>query len=96
MEKIRDNPDEFYYGELAETIVKDINDNGGSMAMDDLRDYEVKIREAITTELGDLTLHTVPLPSGGPVLKHILSICKGNISITSSAATPATFRFKSI
>eukprot|EP00794_Sanderia_malayensis_P013925 gene13925-15376_t len=77
LEIIRDRPDDFYTGNLAQTIVHDIKQKGGSMTLDDLENYQVVEREVISMPLGDLTLHTIPLPSGGPILKHILSICKG-------------------
>eukprot|EP00794_Sanderia_malayensis_P013926 gene13926-15377_t len=76
LETIRDNPNDFYTGDLAKMIIQDIQEKGGSMTLDDLANYQVKQREAIKMELDSLILHTLPLPSGGPILKHILSMCK--------------------
>ena len=77
LEKIRDHPNSMYDGELAETIVHDIKAKGGVMMLEDLKDYKVKEREPIKAKLGDLTLYTLPLPTGGPILIHILRICRG-------------------
>jgi len=76
LEKIRDHPNSMYDGELAETIVNDIKGKGGVMTLEDLKDYKVKEREPLKAKLDDLTLYTMPLPTGGPILIHILRICK--------------------
>ncbi len=77
LETIRDDPDDFYTGKLAETIVSDIRARGGDVTLEDMKNYEVKRPETLSMKIGDLVLHTLPRPSGGPVLIHILSICKG-------------------
>ena len=41
LEIIRDNPDDFYYGKLAEKIVRDITGIGGLISLDDLANYKV-------------------------------------------------------
>lgn len=79
LEKIRDDPNSMYEGDIAETIVADIKAKSGVMTLDDLKDYKVKEREPLSMKLGDLTLHTLPLPTGGPVLIHILKMCRGLI-----------------
>ena len=77
LEKIRDDPDSMYNGEIAETIIEDIRAKKGVMTLDDLKTYKVKEREPLTMKIGKLSLHTMPLPTGGPILIHILQICKG-------------------
>ena len=79
LERIRDNPEDFYTGALAEDIVKDIQDAGGIISLDDLANYKVIKRRALTDEIGDLTLYTLPSPSGGPAVTYILNILKGMI-----------------
>ena len=79
LEKIRDSPNSMYDGEIAEEIVRDIKAKGGVMTTDDLKDYKVKEREPLSMKIGDLTLYTLPLPTGGPILMHILKICKGSL-----------------
>ena len=77
LKKVRDDPESFYTGDIAETIVEDVTNKGGIMTLDDLKDYKVKTREPLKMKLKDLTLHTMPLPTGGPILMHILGICEG-------------------
>ena len=45
--------------------------------MDDLANYKVVPRKVLETDLGDYTLHTMPSPTGGPIVSHILNIIKG-------------------
>ena len=83
LEKIRDSPNSMYDGELAETIVSDIRAKGGVVTLEDLKGYKAKERHPVKMNMGSLTLHTLPLPSGGPLLIHILRICKGQHHILS-------------
>ena len=80
LKKVRDDPESFYTGDMAKTIVEDVTSKGGIMTLDDLKSYKVKTREPLKMKLKDLTLHTMPLPTGGPILMHILGICKGTPS----------------
>ena len=78
LRKIAKNPEDFYTGSLAENIVKDIRDAGGIITLDDLANYKVIQRKALSSELGDLNLYTTSAPTGGPIVTHILNILKGN------------------
>ncbi|XP_078361850.1 glutathione hydrolase 1 proenzyme-like [Oculina patagonica] len=77
LEIIRDDPDSFYTGELAKDIVKDIQDHGGIITLDDLKNYKVKIRTPLQAKMGDYTWYTNPPPGSGAVLSLILNILKG-------------------
>ena len=59
--------------------MKDIQDAGGIITLDDLANYKVVKRKVLADEIGDLTLYTMPVPSGGPVVTYILNILKGKI-----------------
>ena len=80
LKKVRDDPESFYTGDIAKVIVEDVTSKGGIMTLDDLKNYKVKTRESLKMKLKDLTLHTMPLPTGGPILMHILGICEGTPS----------------
>ncbi|XP_072043570.1 glutathione hydrolase 1 proenzyme-like [Amphiura filiformis] len=70
--------DAFYKEELAEDIVNDIQENGGIITLQDLKQYEVKTRDPISVQLNDgLQVHTAPPPSSGAVLLLILNIIDG-------------------
>ncbi|XP_065663263.1 glutathione hydrolase 1 proenzyme [Hydra vulgaris] len=74
---IRDDPESFYSGKLAEKIVKDISIAGGIVTLDDLAEYKVETRNIITTYINDLKLSTIGLPSGGVSVIQFLNILKG-------------------
>ena len=77
LRKIASDPNDFYNGSLAESIVQDIQSKGGIISLDDLANYKVVPRKVLETDLGDYTLHTMPSPTGGPIVSHILNIIKG-------------------
>ena len=78
LEIIRDDPESFYNGSLAEDIVKDVQENGGIITLEDMRKYNVKVREPVTAKMGDYTWYTNPPPGSGAVLSLILNILKGS------------------
>ena len=78
LETIRDNPESFYSGELAKDIVKDVQENGGIITLEDLENYNVKVRTPVTAEMGEYTWYTNPPPGSGAVISLILNILKGN------------------
>ena len=77
LERIRDNPDDFYYGELAKDIVQDIQDGGGIFTLDDLKNYQVKFRRPMNGAIGNYSWYSTPPPGSGVVLSFILNILKG-------------------
>ena len=65
----------FYHGQLAERIVRGVNEHGGEWSLEDLADYEVIERQPIITTYDDTTLVSASLPSsGGIVLGQALNI----------------------
>lgn len=80
MEKIRDDPESFYTGCLADDIVRDVQRAGGIITKDDLKNYKPKWKVALKSELDNMGLDffsTAP-PSSGAVITMILNILKGN------------------
>ena len=74
---IRDHPESFYKGILAKNIVRDMRAINGSVTLDDLKSYKAVEREALKTDLGDLTMYLTPPPASGAVLGLVLNILKG-------------------
>ena len=74
---IRDNPSDFYTGDLGAKIVHDVKDAGGDISFDDLQGYKVINREVLHSSIDNLDMHTMGAPSGGPVVMAILNILKG-------------------
>ncbi len=65
-------------GSLLLKIVEDIKSFGGIIEEDDITDYSVRWSEPTSIELiGNLSLHSIPLPGSGAVLSFIINILKG-------------------
>lgn len=77
LEKIRDKPDDFYNGKLAEDIVKDVKEGGGIFTLEDLKKYKAKFKTPIQGTLGNYIWYSTPPPGSGAVLSLILNILKG-------------------
>ncbi|XP_057307500.1 glutathione hydrolase 1 proenzyme-like [Hydractinia symbiolongicarpus] len=74
---IADKPEDFYTGELAKEIVKDIQEAGGIITLDDLKNYAVAEREPLTTDINGMKFFMMPPPGGGAVVAMTLNILKG-------------------
>ncbi|KAJ1093522.1 hypothetical protein NDU88_006622 [Pleurodeles waltl] len=82
--------DAFYKGPLAQKIVEDDRRAGGTMTLDDLKNFQVEIVPALNVSLGKYTLYSPPPPAAGPILSFILNILKGyNFSPDSVKGTSA-------
>jgi len=65
----------FYQGELATKLVNGVQEAGGIWQLEDLHQYQIKLRDPIRSSYKDLTLILPPPPtSGGVVLTQILSM----------------------
>ena len=65
-------PGKFYAGPLASKIAISAGEAGGSLDIEDLRDYKPVWRETVTLPLGDEVIHfSPPPPSGGVVAAEI-------------------------
>lgn len=68
-------PSEFYQGEIAKKIVAEMKANGGLISLDDLANYRVAEREAITTSYRGYTVASMPpTSSGGIHIAQMLNI----------------------
>ena len=73
---IRDNgADAFYKGEVAEAMVKAVQESGGILTMEDLAGYDIKLRTPVSgTYRGYEILSSPPPSSGGTTIVEILNI----------------------
>lgn len=63
----------FYAGDLAETIVEHVREQGGLLTRDDMATYEARMRPSLIAGLADWTVATNPPPAvGGAVLCAML------------------------
>ncbi|KAK0081381.1 hypothetical protein PV325_012278 [Microctonus aethiopoides] len=75
--------DVFYNGSLGEAIVKEIQNFGGIIEMDDLRNYRVQWKEPITSTFGNnFTMYAPNLPSCGILLTFMMNVLENFIPST--------------
>jgi gamma-glutamyltranspeptidase / glutathione hydrolase len=78
LERIAENPDDFYRGSLARELAAAMQKGGGLITADDLAHYEVKEREPVRgTYRGYEVISAPPPSSGGIVLMESLNILEG-------------------
>jgi len=70
--------DVFYTGEIAQAIVEIVQARGGTMTLEDLKNYEAKFREPIRGTYRGYEIVSMPPPSsGGLTLIQMLKILEG-------------------
>jgi gamma-glutamyltranspeptidase/glutathione hydrolase len=78
LERISENTDDFYHGEIARQLAAAMKKGGGLITVDDLAHYEVKEREPVRgTYRGYEVISAPPPSSGGTVLIESLNILEG-------------------
>ncbi|KAM9338501.1 glutathione hydrolase 5 proenzyme [Symphorus nematophorus] len=69
--------DALYTGKIGQDLIKDIKDEGGTLEMEDLKSFEVRVEDAWTVPLGNIQMHVAPPPAGGALLAFIIELMKG-------------------
>jgi gamma-glutamyltranspeptidase/glutathione hydrolase len=69
--------DAFYKGDIARTVTKFIEKEGGPMRYEDFAEFRVKFEPTVRTRFQDIDLHACGPWSQGPVLPMALNILKG-------------------
>ncbi|HXJ89968.1 MAG TPA: gamma-glutamyltransferase [Candidatus Binatia bacterium] len=78
LERISENPDDFYHGALARELAAALQKGGSLITADDLAQYEVKEREPVRGNYRGYEVISAPPPSsGGIVLIESLNILEG-------------------
>ncbi len=72
---VKEGEDAVYKGEIAQAIVDEVQKRGGIITLDDLANYQVKIRKAVEGDYRGYKVYSVPpASSGGTHLVEILNI----------------------
>ena len=74
----RNGPREFYEGEVARALVRDLRAKGSRMAEADLAGYQARIVDAQTVPYRDGRIYVAPGLTGGPTLAQALASSKPN------------------
>ncbi|KAK0651448.1 gamma-glutamyltranspeptidase [Cercophora newfieldiana] len=69
----RGGPSAFYEGKLAESMIDIIQKTGGIMTLDDLKQYKVKVKKALSIGYRGYKLFTTDAPSSGAVMLSMLN-----------------------
>ncbi|CAH1405791.1 unnamed protein product, partial [Nezara viridula] len=77
---ISENPEALYNGPLTAGLVKDIQDDGGIITVEDMNSYNVRWEEPIKMELlSGYDLYSVPPPGSGVILAFILKLVEDTL-----------------
>ncbi|XP_050780446.1 glutathione hydrolase 5 proenzyme isoform X1 [Gopherus flavomarginatus] len=79
---------EFYEGEIAQNLVKDIKHENGNLMLSDLKNFQAEVMTPLNISLGGYTMYSPPPPAGGAVLLFILNILK-EFKFTPESLEPA-------
>ncbi|KAB5567946.1 hypothetical protein PHYPO_G00238650 [Pangasianodon hypophthalmus] len=69
--------EEFYSGDVAQALVRDVQAAGGNLTLEDLKSFKVTESEAWSVSLDKYTMFFPPPPAGGAILSFILNIMEG-------------------
>ncbi|XP_043106547.1 glutathione hydrolase 5 proenzyme [Puntigrus tetrazona] len=73
----KEGADAFYSGQIAQDLIQDVQERNGTLSLDDLRDFQVRVSDAWSVQLGDYKMHFPPPPAGGAILSFILKLMHG-------------------
>ncbi|XP_060787055.1 gamma-glutamyltransferase 5a [Neoarius graeffei] len=78
LEKIANRgAEEFYSGDVAQALVRDIQAAGGTLTLEDLKSFKVTESVAWNVSLNEYKMFFPPPPAGGAILSFILNIMQG-------------------
>ena len=71
----QEGPRAFYQGDIAKALVEAVNRSGGTMTLQDLKDYKVLVREPVSGTYRGYRIYSVPpASSGGTHIVELLNI----------------------
>ncbi|KAF5895822.1 gamma-glutamyltransferase 5-like, partial [Clarias magur] len=78
LQKIADGgADEFYSGDVAKALVRDVQEAGGSLTEEDLKSFQATESPAWSVSLDKYKMFFPPPPAGGAILSFILNVMEG-------------------
>ena len=86
LKQIQNDPFIFYNGSLAQKVIDDIKNASGIMTLEDLKNYNVSIKQPLRNQFGSFSMLTMPPPGSGAVVSMILNILYGKLGRQFSVA----------
>lgn len=74
MKIAKEGPGAFYEGSIADDIINAVHEAGGILTHEDLKNYTVRQKKAISSTFRGKTVHTMDAPSSGLVMLGMLNI----------------------
>lgn len=68
-----EGPEAFYNGTVGERLIEDVRKSGGILTMEDLRNYEVVVTDAVEVKAMGYRILGMPPPSSGTVALSLVS-----------------------
>ena len=84
-------PAEVYTGDVARALVADVQAKGGSLALDDMRDYRAQVLEPLRIDYRGGHVFAVPGMTGGPTFAHALRALADLLVPAHGAPTAASY-----
>ncbi len=84
-------PREFYAGDVARALVRDLRQKGSRMAQADLAGYQAHILDAEMVRYRDGRIHVAPGLTGGPTLAAALRSLESELASACGAPGPANY-----
>ncbi|KAM0789373.1 hypothetical protein ACM66B_000203 [Microbotryomycetes sp. NB124-2] len=69
----KEGVDVFYKGDIAQSLVKAVQDAGGILTLEDFAAYAVDVKPAFESMYLNRTIYTTHYPSAGPILANLLN-----------------------
>jgi len=70
---------DYYEGDIAKALVKDLKAAGSTIGLEDLRRYRAGIVDPLTFDYGATTIHATPGLTAGPTLQQAMQRIKGRL-----------------
>jgi gamma-glutamyltranspeptidase/glutathione hydrolase len=85
-------PRDFYQGDLARSIARDIQAAGGALSVEDLSAYKAQLREPLKIPYRGGTVFATPELTAGPTLAHTLRLLQQTLQPAGSAPDATAYR----
>ncbi|XP_029301369.1 glutathione hydrolase 5 proenzyme [Cottoperca gobio] len=69
--------DAFYTGKIGRDLIQDIEAAGGTLNMEDLKSFQMRVVDALTVSVGNTQMYVPPPPTGGSLLAFVLKLMQG-------------------